>query len=135
MPVFVGAEPDYDACPSTGTVMGLDPQGDGFLSVRSGPGGRAYQEIDRVFNGQHVFICSQDGPWFAVVYTTERGLNCNVSGLGQREWLTQAHVATVGFIRGMLETSQANPFGPRRPFCLPHRIPVASGEYSGAPDS
>ena len=80
VPVMVGAEPDYDACPSTGTVMGLDPQGDGFLSVRSGPGGRAYREIDRVFNGQHVFICHQEGPWLAVVYATQRDLDCNVSG-------------------------------------------------------
>jgi hypothetical protein len=49
--IMIGGEEDLDACSSTGEVTGLDPSGDGFLSVRSGPGGRPYREIDRLFNG------------------------------------------------------------------------------------
>jgi hypothetical protein len=78
VPVMVGGEPDMDACPSSGTVMGLNPRGDGFLSVRSGPGGSQFREIDRVYNGMRLAICDQVGPWFAVVYSTDNRTECNV---------------------------------------------------------
>lgn len=78
VPVMAGGG-EYDACPSTGTIVGLDPQGDGFLSVRSGPGGPKYREIDRVYNGMHVYICDQKGPWYAVVYSNDNRAECNVS--------------------------------------------------------
>ena len=77
--VMVGGEPDMDACPSGGTVTGLDPRGDGFLSVRSGPGGAKFREIDRVYNGMSLAICDQVGPWFVVVYSTDNRAECNVS--------------------------------------------------------
>ena len=67
VPVMAGGEPDMDACPSGGTVVGLNPRGDGFLSVRSGPGGSQFREIDRVYNGMRLAICDQVGPWYAVV--------------------------------------------------------------------
>src|SRR4051794_5872644 len=70
VPVMVGGSARFDACRSSGTVMGLNPKGDGFLSVRGGPGGAPYTEIDRVYNGYHVHICDQTGPWYAVVYTS-----------------------------------------------------------------
>ena len=80
VPVMAGAEAEFDACPSTGTIVGLDPQGDGFLSVRSGPGGSKYREIDRVYNGMHVFICEYKGPWLGVVYSSSGETDaCNVS--------------------------------------------------------
>jgi hypothetical protein len=76
-PVVIGGNANYDACASTGQVVGLNPRGDGFLSVRSGPGGRPYREIDRLFNGNQVYICGETGPWLAVVYPA--GRDCGVS--------------------------------------------------------
>ena len=77
---------DGDAC-ANGEIVGLDPKGDGFLSVRSGPGGRPYREIDRLFNGNQIYICGQSGAWYSVVYTADRsiGRECGVS----TSWSTQ----------------------------------------------
>jgi hypothetical protein len=68
VPIYAGGEPEMDACPGTGDIMGLNPRGDGFLSVRSGPGGRPFREIDRLYNGQRVHICEERGAWMGVVY-------------------------------------------------------------------
>lgn len=73
-PVMVGGNAEFDACPSAGVVTKLGPQRaedpkSGFLSVRSGPGGSAYFELDRLYNGDEVLICGGgEGPWHAVVY-------------------------------------------------------------------
>jgi hypothetical protein len=79
VPVMINAD-EGDAC-ANGEIVGLDPKGDGFLSVRSGPGGRPFSEIDHLFNGSQVYICGQQGPWYSVVYTPDRGLSseCGVS--------------------------------------------------------
>ena len=66
VPVMAGGEEDLDACGSAGRIVGLNPRGDGFLSVRSGPGGKAYREIDRLYNGNEVIVCDEQGPWLAV---------------------------------------------------------------------
>lgn len=79
VPVMAGGEPNLDACLGTGVIEGLDPRGDGFLSVRSGPGGRKYREIARVYNGMRVYICDQKGPWLGVVYSTKSSAECNVT--------------------------------------------------------
>lgn len=55
-----------------GEVTGLDPNGDNFLSVRSGPGGSPYREIDRVFTADVVHICGRKAAWFAVAYPAGR---------------------------------------------------------------
>ena len=68
VPVMAGGEEDLDACGSAGRIVGLNPRGDGFLSVRSGPGGKPYREIDRLYNGNEVIVCDEQGPWLAVVY-------------------------------------------------------------------
>ena len=68
MPIIIGGAVSAAACPGSGDVVGLDPQGDNFLSVRSGPGGGGYREIDRIHSGQRLKICDMSGPWFAVVY-------------------------------------------------------------------
>jgi len=68
VPVMVGGTGEVDGCTSVGQIVGLDPNGDGFLSVRSGPGGKPYREIDRLYNGNRVFVCDDKGPWLAVVY-------------------------------------------------------------------
>ncbi len=65
-------KPPSDACNRFGKVRGLDPNGDNFLSVRTGPG-TGYEEIDRIFNGNGVSICSQQGKWLKVKYGGGRG--------------------------------------------------------------
>ncbi len=48
-------------------VMGLDPNGDGFLSVRTGPGSD-YRKIGELYNGDRVGTCARSGQWYGVVY-------------------------------------------------------------------
>lgn len=59
------------ACSGAGTVMGLDPDGDGFLAVRSGPGSN-YRMIDKLVNGNRVAIINGQGNWLAVEYGNGR---------------------------------------------------------------
>jgi hypothetical protein len=77
VPIMLGGNSDEDACASAGVVAGLSPQGDGFLSVRSGPGGKC-AEMDRVYNGNQVHICAINGIWTAVVYGGGGGRDCGV---------------------------------------------------------
>jgi hypothetical protein len=80
VPIMIGGVKNLDAC-ANGKVTGLDPRGDGFLSVRSGPGGRPYREIDRLFNGHDVHLCGSRGRWYAIVYDRSRqsDASCGVS--------------------------------------------------------
>jgi Caspase domain/Bacterial SH3 domain len=64
--------PAPDACASVGRVRGLDPNGDNFLSVRTGPG-TSFQEVDRLYTGNRVRICSSQGKWLRVNYGGGRG--------------------------------------------------------------
>ena len=74
VPVQAGADgPELDACPRLAAVTGLDPKGDDFLSVRSGPGGRPYREVDRIHTGQRLSVCETRGPWLGVVYAAPEG--------------------------------------------------------------
>jgi hypothetical protein len=61
--------------------------GDRFLSVRGGPGGQPFRELDRLFNGNEVYICARSGPWLAVVYSDKRDLeqSCGVD----KPWRTR----------------------------------------------
>lgn len=73
VPVMIGGSAVFDACPSAGVIARLGPRRaedpkSGFLSVRSGPGGSAFFELDRLYNGDAVLICDGQGPWHAVVY-------------------------------------------------------------------
>jgi uncharacterized protein YgiM (DUF1202 family) len=53
------------------TVLGLDPNGDGFLAVRTGPG-TDYRKIDELYNGDKVRTCAVSGPWVGVYYGKPR---------------------------------------------------------------
>jgi hypothetical protein len=79
VPILLGGSMDEDACAGGGVIVGLDPRGDGFLSVRSGPAGN-YAEMDRLYNSNVVYICGYRGPWMAVIYPADRspadGTNC-----------------------------------------------------------
>lgn len=82
VPVMVGGEADFDACGSNGRIRGLDPNGDNFLSVRAGPNSHA-REIDRLNEGDEVYVCDGRGRWLGVVYG--RG-NCGVTtSIAQRQ--------------------------------------------------
>jgi len=81
VPVTVGG-----AC-ATGGVIGLDPNGDNFLSVRSGPGGQPFREIDRLFSSDAVYVCGRKNTtWLAVVYSAARTAQdgCDIAPKGAR---------------------------------------------------
>jgi hypothetical protein len=68
--VLSGRNGDLSDC-AGGEVYNLDPKGDNFLSVRSGPGGQSqgYREINRIVgNGQEVYMCGYRGMWVAIIY-------------------------------------------------------------------
>ena len=76
VPIVVGGT-QLDACGSIAAVKGLDPAGDNFLSVRSGPGA-AYREIDRLKAKEHVIICGEKGVWYAAIYPWSNKNDCKV---------------------------------------------------------
>ena len=76
VPVMHGGEPNLDACGGWGEVRGLNPNGDGFLAVRTGPG-TEYPMIDRLHKGDGVHFCDQRGDWIGIVYG-ELGRACGV---------------------------------------------------------
>ncbi|KKM25777.1 hypothetical protein LCGC14_1591520 [marine sediment metagenome] len=53
------------------TVRGLNPRGDGFLAVRTGPGTR-FRKIDELRNGDTVRPCARHGNWWGVYYGNPR---------------------------------------------------------------
>lgn len=77
VPIIIQADPGFDACGANGVIEGLDPGGDGFLAVRSGPGAK-YRELDRLYNGEQVYLCGERGKWYGVVYSKRRQ-DCNVT--------------------------------------------------------
>lgn len=95
--VMAGGEQNSDACYGVGEVVGLDPRGDGFLSVRSGPGGQPFSEIDRLFNGNRVFICDQRGPWFGVVYAGPGQASADQCGVNRPWALRQPYTGPCGY--------------------------------------
>jgi hypothetical protein len=78
VPVMVGGDPDVDACPGMGEVVGLDPQGDDFLAVRDGPS-TSFKKIDEVYQGDALYLCDKKGNWYGVVYASGPGIDCEVS--------------------------------------------------------
>jgi hypothetical protein len=77
VPIVIEASDDTDACNASGIVKGLDPHGDGFLAVKSAPSLQALR-IDKLYNGERVYLCNRQGDWYGVVYSKERQ-DCNVS--------------------------------------------------------
>ena len=63
-----------------GSSNGLDPRGDGFLAVKSGPHLK-FPRIDQLFNGQDVYVCETRGDWLGMVYPAEA--KC---GVGSKSW-------------------------------------------------
>ncbi len=73
-----------DTCNGYGRVVGLDPNGDNFLSVRTGPGS-GFNEITRLYTGNEVSICSRSGKWLRVIY-----------GAGAKGWVFGRYVSVGG---------------------------------------
>lgn len=69
-------------CYSLHEVRGLDPEGDGFLAVRTGPG-PGYRMIDRIVNGEQVVVFAVRGSWYGIVYRD------GLQGWAHKQWLYQ----------------------------------------------
>ncbi len=69
VPVRVGGSTEVDACPSWAVVSGLKANGDGFLTVRSGPSVND-TALDQFEEGHGFYLCShsKDGRWASIVY-------------------------------------------------------------------
>lgn len=79
--VTIGSDgAEWDACGSVGRVHNLDPNGDNYLSVRTGPSSD-FEAIDRLLSGQIVYVCEQKGRWIGIVYAPYNypELSCGVS--------------------------------------------------------
>lgn len=63
------------------TVRGLDPNGDGFLAVRSGPGSN-YRKLGEIYNGDQVRYCARAGKWMGIYYGSPRRV-----GWAHSNWL------------------------------------------------
>ena len=103
--VLVGGESDFDACGSLGQVIGLDPAGDDFLSVRAGPGSQT-SELDRLGPGRLLTVCDERGNWLGVVYPPQgTDANCGTGspqvertpyrGPCRSGWVHRGHVEIV----------------------------------------
>ncbi len=68
--VSLASQPSMDPCPDRGEVQGLDPQGDGFLAVRTGPSTER-EQVDELHNGDVVMLCDYQNGWHRVVYPGE----------------------------------------------------------------
>lgn len=69
------------ACDGVAEVMGLDPNGDGFLAVRTGPGA-TYAKIGEVRNGDRVGTYGKQGRWYAISFGP-----ANTLGWAHGKWL------------------------------------------------
>ncbi|MBP0437989.1 integron [Tianweitania sediminis] len=65
-PVMIEGGTGLDPC-SNAYVKGLDPNGDGWLAVKAAPDIKS-KRIDKIHNGQEVFVCAERGDWLGVVY-------------------------------------------------------------------
>lgn len=79
--------PDSGWNPDTGClVKGLDPNGDGFLAVRTGPG-TGYPQISSLFNGDAAFLgAACQGRWCYIEGAVQRGQTTNLRGWIYDAW-------------------------------------------------
>ena len=87
-------------------VMGLNPYGDNFLAVRSGPG-TSYYAKDTLHNGERVFVCAYSGAWRRIFYghgcyldATGRPSGYCRSGWAYGRYLTPAYISNPGGYSG-----------------------------------
>lgn len=77
------AEPWEAGC----LIQGLDPNGDGYLSVRRGPGSQ-YQEIARVHNDDALFLDQRkcQGDWCLAEGGAINGRESSITGWFHTGW-------------------------------------------------
>ncbi|MEM7463504.1 MAG: SH3 domain-containing protein [Pseudomonadota bacterium] len=90
---------DWDTC-SFGEVANLNPAGDNFLAVRSGPGTN-YEMIDKIRTGEHVWIFNNEGSWMGVVYG-DKNIDCppvkrtrEYQGPGKKGWVFEKYIRQI----------------------------------------
>ena len=62
-----------------GVVHGLDPYGDGFLSIRKKPRAR---EIGRLYNGDRIEILGRSGKWYKI-----KDIKSGITGWSHSHWI------------------------------------------------
>ena len=72
--VMERADDGLDTC-AYGQVAGLKSDGDGFLSVRTGPGTK-YESFDELKNNDKVWLFEERNGWYGIVYGLDE-LNCS----------------------------------------------------------
>ncbi len=106
--VMYGGEVEYDACGAWGDVHGLDPNGDNFLAVRTGPG-TAYTQIDSLNEGDGFSLCDRKGSWIGIVYQDKDQKANDMEG------------DVEGNEAGDLDCNTGTPVTPRKPYDGPCR--------------
>ena len=104
VPVKIYWDEDLDPC-GYGVVRGLNPNRDGFLAVRTGPG-TSYGLVDKIFEEQELYLCDYSDGWHGVLYT-KKGTDCfenvpqgRVSDYNGRCWHGWAHENWILFLAG-----------------------------------
>ncbi|MEM8796880.1 MAG: SH3 domain-containing protein [Pseudomonadota bacterium] len=98
-PIMETPEEDWDTC-SFGKVANLNPDGDNFLAVRAGPG-TDHAMIDKIHDGENVWIFNLEGPWLGIVYGAE-GIDCppvtaprEYQGPGKKGWVFEKYIQQI----------------------------------------
>lgn len=79
-------ESSTNSCSARGEIHGLDPRGDGFLAVRTGPS-VDQKQVDELHNGDVVLLCDYRNGWHRVVYpgAGQRTAECSMSSAQKPE--------------------------------------------------
>lgn len=69
-------------CHGIKKIRGIDKHGDGFVSIRKGPGSKYSIKRKAYRNGEKVAICASSGNWIGIIYSTKSTqgvLDCGLS--------------------------------------------------------
>ena len=87
VPIRIPADDGQAATCASSVVAGLDPDGDGFLAVRTGPG-TGYAMIGRLHDGDVVYACDARSPWVGILFAyPKRGEPPRPGGWVHGRWL------------------------------------------------
>lgn len=87
VPIRLPADDGQAATCASSVVAGLDPNGDGFLAVRAGPG-TGHAQIGSLHNGDVVYPCDARGAWVGILFAYPRpGQPVGPGGWVHGRWL------------------------------------------------
>ena len=99
IPVMERGDEDLDTC-AFGEVTGLDPNGDNYLAVHSGPG-TDYRQIDKLHSQNQVWTFDRKGSWIGVVYGSDN-IDCSpitadrqYDGPGKVGWVHEKYIRLI----------------------------------------